>query len=373
MKTFNDFPEPDGRVRCRIACLIAGALTGFLILACPSASRAQTNPDFNVALRVDFSGAEQLLDFFDRQTANTERVAGLRGNRLAAATSVMLARTSRTDEDFQRELERVRDGGGNDIYGLLAAKSRGPALRKLLTEIHRRQLDRRVVATIAAYFPAMGNERAAAVVRRVVWNGDTPSFVGENEGAPVVLLNLARVVENNSTVESQVLELLATLAHECFHAVYSVYRQVLPDTLHTESPGSRLLDLVQNEGVAYYLSLQLHLGGETPSQTWMTATMKSIETLNRVYLELHSPQLTRSRARELMMNANLSGSFEGNYGASAGMRMAYEIDTRLGRQELAATLAGGGRAFIEAYARACQREGSLPPIDPRVLDIVEKE
>jgi len=61
---------------------------------------------------------------------------------------------------------------------------------------------------------------------------------------------------------------------------------------------------------------------------------------------MSSPNLTRSRARELLMNANLSGSMEGNYGATAGMRMAYEIDAHLGRPALSATLLTGSCSFI---------------------------
>ena len=72
---------------------------------------------------------------------------------------------------------------------------------------------------------------------------------------------------------------------------------------------------------------------------------------------MSSPNLTNARAQELMMNANLSGSFEGNYGATAGMRMAYEIDTRLGRPALTATLITGSHSFISTYMQTCLRDG----------------
>jgi hypothetical protein len=352
------------------------------------AGHAQSNSSFNVSLEVDFSSAAQTLDFFDRRTGNTELVAELRGNRLAAATSVMLGRTSRSSQDFRRQLELARDNGifADDLYGLMAARKHVPELRKLLAEANRRQLDRRVVATIASYFPedakitaaipvyvvVIGNERAAAVVRRVAWNGNVPSF-DEQNGEPVIILNLARVLETAPTVDRQFIELLATLAHECFHAAFAVYKQSLPDTTRPTTLDDQLLDLVQNEGVAYCLSLQIHLGGETPYQGWFSATSKAVEALNQALMELHSPQLTRARARELLMNANLSGSFEGNYGATAGMRMAYEIDNRLGRPALTATLKSGGRAFLSAYRQACLQDASLPQIDRRVLQVLGQD
>jgi hypothetical protein len=70
------------------------------------------------------------------------------------------------------------------------------------------------------------------------------------------------------------------------------------------------------------------------------------------------------------MNANLSGSFEGNYGATAGMRMAFEIDNRLGRPALTETLLHGGRSFVSAYQRACLRDGSLPQLDKRISHLL---
>jgi len=341
---------------------------------------AQNN--FDVSLMVDFNSAEQLLNYFDLQISNPARVAELRGNRLAAATSAMLARTARSGDDVVQQLELARDLAqyNNDIYGLLPAKQHIAELRKLLTETKRRQIDRRVIATLASYFPtdtkifstikvymvAMGNERAAAVVRRVVWHGDVPQFVGEGEGEPVIIFNLARTIESSSDVQVQFLELLATLAHESFHAVFSVLKQSIPDSLNSHSYSGQLLDIVQNEGIAYYLSLEVHRQGRMMAHEWFDETAKAVGVLNHALTELSSPNCPPSRARQLLMDANLSGSFSGNYGATAGLRMAYEIDTRLGRQTLTATLLNGSKSFVEAYRQACVKEQILPPIDARV-------
>ena len=341
---------------------------------------AQNN--FDVSLMVDFSSAEQLLDYFDHQTSNTARVAALRGNRLATATSVLLARTSRSNDDVVQQLELARDLAqyNNDIYGLLPAKQHITELRKLLTEAKRRQIDRRVIATLQGYFPAetkifstikvymvvMGNERAAAVVRRVVWHGDVPQFVGEDEGEPIIIFNLARVIETSSDVQAQFLELLATLAHESFHAVFSKLKETLPGVYGSHSPSDELLDIVQNEGIAYYLSLEIHRQGRQLSSEWFNETAKAVSALNGALKELSSPNCSPTRAHQLLMDANLSGSFSGNYGATAGLRMAYEIDTRLGRQALTSTLINGTQSFVDAYREACVRELMLPPLDARV-------
>ncbi|MCX6121176.1 MAG: hypothetical protein NTX44_06115 [Ignavibacteriales bacterium] len=359
-----------------------------LIFILPFTLCSQTNPNFDFSLGVDYSAAEQMLDYFDHLTGNTKHVAELRGNQLAAATSVMLARTEKADDDFRQQLELARNNARfeSDVYGFLPAKNHIQELRKLLLEVKHRQLDRRIVATIAAFFPeqakistrfsvyfvVIGNERAAAFMRHVVWNYDVPTFVGEDEGEPIIVVNLARIIEGPTNVEAQFIEVLSTTAHECFHAAFSVLKKSLPESVKARNVAELLLEVVQNEGVAYYLSQQTHIGDGTLSRRWFDGTAQAVEALNSVLLEMSSPNLTRSRAQELMMNANLSGSFESNYGATAGMRMAYEIDKRFGRPALTATLMGGSRSFISTYMQACLRDGTLPKIDKQVLFLLRQ-
>jgi len=358
-----------------------------LISLLPLALRSQINPNFDFSLGVDYSAAEQTLDYFDHRTGNTKYVAELRGNQLAAATSIMLARTEKGEDDFCQQLELARNNARfeSDVYGFSPVKNHLPELRKLLFEVKRRQLDRRIVATIASFFPeqakistrfsvyfvVIGNERASAFVRHVVWNYDVPTFVGEEKGEPIIVVNLARILEGSANVEAQFIEVLSTTAHECFHAAFSVLKKTLPESTKAKSAAGQLLDIVQNEGIAYYLSLQTHIGDGTPSRRWFDGTAQTVKELNKVLLELSSPRLTRNRAQELMMNANLSGSFEGNYGATAGMRMAYEIDKRLGRPALTATLMNDGRSFISTYTQACLRDATLPTIDKQVLLLLQ--
>jgi hypothetical protein len=360
-----------------------------LVFALPLFVNAQMNPNFDFSLGLDYSAAEQTLDYFDYRIGNTEQVANLRGNQLAATTSVMIARTVKSDDDFRDQLELARNivRFESDIYGFSSAKNHIPELRKLLQEIKRRQLDRRIVATIASFFPGqaeistrfsvylvvIGNERASAFMRRVVWNYDTPTFVQEGEGEPVIVVNLSRIVEGPLDVRAQFIEVLSMTAHECFHAAFSVLQKSLPDSMKPRNVAEQLLDLVQNEGIAYYLSLQTHLGGETPSRHWFNVTSKAMETLDGVLVEMLSPHITRTRAQELLMNANLSGSFEGNYGATAGLRMAYEIDTHLGRPALTSTMLTGSRSFLSAYQQACLQDGILPQLDKRILRLLHLE
>jgi len=314
-----------------------------------------------------------MLDFFDRQTFNTDRVADLRGNKIAAATSLLLARTDRSPQDFAHELELIRDdySTDDDIYGLKATRAHVPQLRKLLTDIEKRQLDRRVIATVQAYFPAnvaisgtipvyvvvMGNERAAAFVRRVVWKDNRPFFVGDSEGEPIIVLNLTRMLEFTNDVNAQFIQSLTTLAHECHQRI---------------GPLWSLAEVVQNEGIAYLLSIQLQIGGQTPANQWFDATSRAIAALNGASKELLAPSISSDRARALILNANMSGSFQGNYGASAGQRIAYEIDTRLGRSALTETIVSGVSGFFGKYDTLCSQNSNLPRLDAEVLKVLEQ-
>ena len=371
-------------------CHVPGKyLVVLCVLACvfPFTGRSQTNPNFDFSLGIDYSAAEQTLDYFDHLTGNTKYVAGLRGNRLAAATSIMLARTEKGEDDFIQQLELARNNARfeSDVYGFFPARNHSAEIRKLLEEVKHRQLDRRIVATIASFFPdnaristrfsvyfvVIGNERAAAFVRRVIWNYDVPSFVGNDQGEPVIVVNLARIIEGPKNVQAQFIETLSTTAHECFHAAFSVLKKSLPDSVKPKNIAEQLVDVVQNEGIAYYLSLQTHIGNTIPPRSWFDVTAQSVGVLNGVLLEMASPNLTAARARELMMNSNLSGSMEGNYGSTAGMRMAYEIDTHLGRPALTATLMSGGTSFLYTYMQACLRDALLPRIDKQVLRLLQ--
>ena len=332
-----------------------------------------------------------MLDFFDRQTFNTDRVADLRGNKIAAATSLLLARTDRSPQDFAHELELIRDdyNTSNDIYGLKATRSHVPQLRKLLTDIEKRQLDRRVIATVQAYFPAnvaisgtipvyvvvMGNERAAAFVRRVVWKDSRPFFVGDTEGEPIIVLNLTRMLEFTNDVNAQFIQSLTTLAHECFHAIFGLYQQSSETWRQYHQrigPLWSLAEVVQNEGIAYLLSIQLQIGGQTPADQWFDATSRAIAALNSASKELLAPSISSDRARALILNANMSGSFQGNYGATAGQRIAYEIDTRLGRSALTETIIGGVKDFFGKYQTLCSQNSNLPRLDAEVLKVLEQ-
>ena len=358
-------------------------LSAAVSIAVPLLLPAQSN--FDVNLQVDYSSAEQLIGLCEGKLYNVGALADLKGSQLAAATSILLARKPVPAEAFQHELELLRDNftSREDLFGLAPARAHLAEIKALLDESKKRELDRRVVATVQQFFPqesrisaslsvfivAFGHENASAFVRRVVWHGNTPVFVGENEGEPVIVVNLARLVNANPSTEVQFIETLSTLAHETFHAVFAVYQSSSPvwRMINNErAPYWPLAEVVQNEGIAYRISFQEKTGGTLPPPVF-NSVREAIPALNSAMLELASPTVTPARARELIMNANLSGTLERNYGAAAGLLMAFAIDAKLGRNALIETIVNGPADFFQKYDGLTQQYPELPKLSQDVL------
>ncbi len=345
---------------------------------------SQSNPNFNVNLQVDYSSAEQIIDLCEGRLHNVSGVADLRGSQLAAATSVVLARKQLPPETFQRELGLLRDNSksSDDIFGFVPTRAHLSEIKALLAEVKKGELDRRVIATVEQFFPsdarisatisvyvvAFGNENAAAFVRRVVWQGNTPIFVGENAGEPVIVVNLQRLIGNSMPTNVQFIETLSTLAHETFHAVFAVYQFSSPVWREINSHRGTfwsLAELVQNEGIAYRISFQERTGSSLPPYIFNQAK-DAVLVLNNAMREVQSPTVTDARAQELLMNANLSGSFERNYGAAAGLLMAFAIDTKLGRNALTETIAKGVGDFFDKYDALTKQYDELPKLSEEI-------
>jgi hypothetical protein len=346
--------------------------------------------NFNISFRLDFASIDALMDLSDGKIANVNRVAELRGNQIAAATSALLARQEYSTERFAQELERFRNSAtlSNDMFGLNAAIRYREQIKALTLEAKRRNLDRKILATIAPFFPekirisatipvyfvALGNENAAAFVRSIVWQDNVPHFVAEGEGELTIVMNLTRSVQYIQEIQIQFVDMMSTLAHESFHAVFGIYQQQVPAWRSIASrpePQWVLAELVQNEGIAYLISLQQRTGSQlSPAQ--LSSSKQSVTDLNNALKELGSPGLTHARARELIMNSNLSGSYEKNYGASAGLLMAYAIDSKLGRKALTETLEFGVGDFFGKYHQIADQFAGLPKLDPDVVSMLQK-
>ena len=346
---------------------------------------AQTNPAFNITLSIDYSAAEQTLRLLREEYVSTGQLAALRGNRVAAATSGLIAGNDAAGTLLRSYLDSLQGRSiiRDDIFRLEEARENADAIGALLDELQRRNFSRMVVATVEQLFPsdlpvtssipvyvvALGHENADAYVRRVVWHGDEPEFVGEGRGELVIIINLAAAATRPLPPEEGMTSILLTTAHEVFHAAFGLYKDASPAwksyyAAHATA-ADYLLDLVQNEGIAYYLSLEQRLGDWLP-QDWMLRMQESFAAFNRNAARLMRGRISQAEAGEIIRSANLSGYWE-SYGSMTGMAMAREIDRGLGRQALVETISRGPLDFLSKYVSLTETSSSMPEISDELL------
>ncbi len=368
----------------RIAVLLA-----LLLALAGGVARAQTNPLFNVRLSVDVRSAEATVRLLGDEFVDTRALAGMRGNRIAASTAGLIADRGAvvgllTDYlDSLKYHQIIRD----DVYRLEDARRNLDPIAELLNELSTRNFGSRVVSTVEQIFPpdavvnieipiyvvALGHENVDAFVRRIVWHGDSPEFVRDGQGEPTIVVNVARAVEYGPSLEERYVNLLGVVAHEVFHAAFGAYKD--RSTLwrdyaeHHRSPFHRLVDLTQNEGIAYYLSMEQHGPGAVP-RDWNTKSRESFTTFTRRAAELLSRSLTPPRASAILREANLSGFWE-SFGSMTGMLIAREIDRQLGRAALIETIEKGPLSFFAKYDLLTRRDATLPELPQPLRDALE--
>ncbi len=346
---------------------------------------------FDVELVIDYSAAEQSIRLYEDEFVNTEEVASLRGNRIAAATTGMIESSGIGAYLLKNNLDTLkhRQYFQKDVYNLDDAKRNVGAIREMLDELKRRNFSRRVVATVEQIFPhdvevstripvyvvALGHENVDAFVRRIDWYGDEPRFVGEEEGELTIVINLAQAVKYSDNLEERFIELLGVVAHEVFHAAFGVYKENSATWKQYErthqQPIDILLDLTHNEGIAYYLSLEQQGRGNLP-RDWNSKMREVFITFNSNAKELLSPKTNGARVSELIRSANLSGFWE-SYGSMAGMYIARTIDTQLGRAALIETISNGPIDFIQKYSELTENDASLPKLTTKLTTKNTKE
>ncbi|HLF14451.1 MAG TPA: DUF5700 domain-containing putative Zn-dependent protease [Bacteroidota bacterium] len=366
------------------AAFIPAFLAAILFVLPANSAGAQSNPAFNIYLSIDYTSAEETLDLLRDGYVSTRRLSELRGNRIAASTTELISGNGNAPSllalylDSLQSHQIIRD----DVFRLEDARRDADAIGALLDEMRRRNFNSRVVATVEQVFPqdipvgavipvyvvALGHEHADAYVRRIVWKGDTPEFVGDGEGELTIIINLAAAVGYPVKPEARLSSILVTVAHEVFHAAFGLYKDASPfwkkyRSAHT-SDLDYLLDLVQNEGIAYYLSMEQRMGDRLP-QDWVPRMEESFRTFNRNAERLMSGNLTGKEIADILYSANLSGYWE-SYGSMVGMAMAREVDRSLGREALIESLSLGPLDLIGKYHTLSGLNSGLPKISGRL-------
>lgn len=355
-------------------------------------AHAWSQSGFNVQLRLNFESANETISLYEGISGNPQNIAQLRGSQIAMATTALVAQKSLSTSDLVSNLQAAKFNNivGDDVFRMREARSRVAAIKALVDQCKRHNFGQKVVstveqifpddvrisATMPVYFVAFGHNNIDAYVRRVVWNGDTPIFVGEGQGELTVVVNLAKAATYRGPVEQQFIELLTVVAHEVFHVAFGIYQDSSP-TWRRYFEAHRgyaddLLELTQNEGIAYYLNLVQHYRGVLP-QEWVEMLPQSFAQFSSSTHELLSPRTSHQRAEELIRASNLSGSHKESYGAFVGMIVARQIDREYGRDALRQTITLGPFDFFGKYIDAMKRDSNLPAFSEEFIRYVKMQ
>ncbi len=351
----------------------------------PIAGGAQEYARFNLSIDLNTASAERAIELYQGLSGQPYDAARERGSQLALLVTAGLAgrrlETSALEEAFAAI--KFNQDVGDDVFQLRSARASVAALKDLLFELRRRNFAQRVVSTVEQLFPsdarvqaripmyvvAFGHNNIDAYVVRVRWQGNVPSPAPENEGELTIVVNLAKAVKYGRETDERFVGLLSVVAHEVFHAAYGVYKESAPEWRAyygvSRSPFEELLDLTQNEGVAYYLSLIQQARGHLPPDGLQRAE-RAFARFNAAASELLSPGISHARASTLLRESNTAQYWE-SYGSITGMIIARQIDQTLGRGALVEALKGTPQGFFRTYADLMRRDNGLPALSPEVI------
>jgi hypothetical protein len=367
------------RLLLRTAYVIAALAAGILPLA------AQEHAHFQLFLDLNTASAERVIEIYQGLSGRPEDAAAERGSQLSLAVTAGLSGRRLGTPDLEQALAAAKfnQDVGDDVFQMRNARAAAAQLQDLLLELRRRNFSQKVVSTVEQLFPsdarvqaripmfavAFGHKNIDAYVVRVRWQGNVPIPVGETEGQQTIVINLAKAIGYGSSTDERFVSLLGVVAHEVFHAAYGVYKETEPGWRYYYSaertPFEELLDLSQNEGIAYYLSLILQSHGRLPADGLQHA-QEAFNKFNSAASELLAPSISQSRISEIIRQSNTSGYWE-SYGSITGMIIARQIDQTLGRAALVEALRGTPAAFFKTYIDLARRDNGLPALSPEVM------
>lgn len=379
------FPPPLRRGGFPALILTATVLLSPGLFSSEGLLTSQDDRAFNIMLVTDYTAAEETIGLLQDEYVDTDKLAKLPGNRVAASTTGLIAGNAGTPAQLHSYLDSLRDHQiiRKDIFRLEEARTNVAAISDIVNALRKRNFSRKVIATVAQVFPpdanltasipvyvvALGHENADAYVRRIIWEGDTPRFTGEDEGELTIIINVAAAAAHPGTTEDRILSILMTVAHEVFHAAFALYKDSSPlwrryNAAH-QGPLYDLISLVQNEGIAYYLSLEERIGRALPLD-WHERMTESFRIFNRNAGRLISGRLTPRETADIIYSANLSGYWE-SYGSMVGMSMARAVDLTLGRDALIETIRDGPLDLFRKYHDMTEYDSSLPRFSETLL------
>ncbi len=203
----------------------------------------------------------------------------------------------------------------------------------------------RLDLTCNLYFVLTGWKWGDAMFTSVEKVGNTYEL--SDSGQPAVIINLALMTElfgQEKKPKAVVQHVAENLVHECFHLAYAQCQSQVPEwrTDHDPPELARLVELIQNEGMAHYIShgqVERLISEYDRTEKFKTREQQAFKQLGEAVAQLAKPQVDAEKKLQLLASGT-SGDYWSKFACISGMFMAYHIEQESGRQALGNTVKG---------------------------------
>jgi hypothetical protein len=357
-----------------VSCAGGGAPPGGKSI--PTASRApyESAPSgaHSATIEVDAQAAREILAALGRSAydpSDAGRLQALPAVRLAVRDS------GRPEESFERDLAAAFEEDSRPaVFDLRPIKNDYARWQALLTEISARQGDliRMASERARALLPGDGAVSTRLVVLFSFGLAGLADhiIVGTPDGREVMIVDLARALgeTDREPVAAQLERLARLIAGEAFRQIWSQYRAGSPKwtgadpALGVVEP---LLRVVAEAGPAAVFFVDENF---FPLFVWLKEPMsRNMDELNRTADRLVAAEGDLDQRVQLAAEIKRP-EFTRRLAGPAGAFITDGIFQVSGIEALRQALAGGPRAFVEAYDRASQTDRRLIPLSRQVLD-----
>ncbi|HYX22011.1 MAG TPA: hypothetical protein VFA98_14305 [Thermoanaerobaculia bacterium] len=331
-------------------------------------------PAPNVAIEVtlDVEAAQGLLDLLSQPAFDLERARSLEA---LPAIEAAIRESKRGPDVWEKDLASAWDEKARttlfDFHRIRDDRSRWSAL---LATIAGRRADLTRIASERAR-ALMPSDRAISVREPILFTFGLPGradhvAIGSPDGASwSVVADVARELsdEPSAAPEEQVKHLSRMMAGEAFRLAWATYRTGSPAWQKHDASLGTLEPLLRKVAEAGPIALYAVDENFFPLAVWLRQPMRdSIDELNR-YADRIAAAGGDLDARMEVAAEIQKPEFTGNLAGPSGSFLADGIFEFLGVGGYRAALAGGPRAFFEAYDRAAQKKaGALVPLSKAI-------
>jgi len=331
-------------------------------------------PGNTVTVRLDLEAARAILAFLSAPRLDPEAVKALEA---LPAVQAAIRDSRRPAEVFEHDLAAAFDEKARvtvfDFQRIREEKDRWKALLDAIAareaELTRLASDR--ARALLPTAPPIVVTQSLLLTFGLPGRADHIAVPAAEGGGWSVVIDLARSISDaqSSPAAEQIKRLSRLMAAEAYQRAWAEYRAASPAWQKRDASLGQFEPLLRRVAEAGPVAIYSVDENFFPLSVWLKQAMKQdLDELNRVADRLVSRDADLD-ARMAVAAEVQKPEFTAGVAGPAGAFLADGIAEGLGLEAYRAALAGGPRAFFEAYERAFERKGSgLVPLARAIRD-----